>query len=64
MKNKPLKIVILNATSEVFTCIAAIGPELWHLGPLVSNGIVRLPATQFIRMAVGPTHHVKLTLIG
>lgn len=46
------------------TCVAAVGPELWHLGPLVQIRIVHLPAAQLIRVAVGATHHVQLTLIG
>lgn len=46
------------------TCIATVSSELWHLSPLVCVWVVSFPTTQFVRMAIGPTHHVKLTLIG
>lgn len=46
------------------TCIATVSSELWHLSPLVCVWVVSLPTTQFVRMAIGPAHHVKLTLIG
>lgn len=48
----------------LLTCIAAIRSELWHLRPFVCVWVVSLPTTQFVRMAIGPTHHKKLTLIG
>lgn len=46
------------------TCIAAIGPELWHLSPFICAWVVYLPTAQLIRMAVGTTHYIKLTLVG
>lgn len=44
------------------TCVAAVGPQLWHLSPLISMWIVRLSTAQLVRMTIWPSNNVKLTL--
>lgn len=48
--------------SCALTCVAAVGPQLWHLSPLVSVWIVPLPAAQLVGVSVGAANHVQLTL--
>jgi len=50
------------AWSRTLTCVTPVGPELWHLSPLVGHRVVRLATAQLVRVAVGAAHHVQTTL--
>ena len=30
------------------TCVAAVGPQLWHLGPVISQRVIRLTTAQLV----------------
>lgn len=49
-------------TPGLLTCVTAVGPKLRHLGPLVGQRIVSLPAAQLVRLSVGASHDIQLTL--
>lgn len=44
------------------TSVATVGAELGDGGPFVLMRIVGLATAQLVRVAIGPAHHVQLTL--
>lgn len=44
------------------TCVAAVGPQLWHLNPFIGAWIVSLTAAQLIRVSIRTSDDVQLTL--
>lgn len=48
--------------AEPLTCVAAVGPQLWHLNPFIGEWIVPLTAAQLIRMSIRTSNDVQLTL--
>lgn len=48
--------------AERLTCVAAVGPQLWHLNPFIGEWIVPLTAAQLIRMSIRTSNDVQLTL--